>query len=255
MITAWLATPEVEAGRLLFASLRTATALALLPGIGAMLMPLRVRIGLGGAVGVFVLGFTPIAVPADLFSAAGLVAVAGEILIGAIAGVMLQVAFAGPAIAGEVVAQSMGLGFATILDPGGMTSPVIATLLGLVAWLVFFALDGHLRLFEVLVTSYRSLPPGCNPIELAGRVAGVGALAFASGLMLALPVAAVLFLVNLLLAVTARSAPQLNLFAIGFPVLMLTGIVALAVAMPAMIDTMSAGMATVQERLEGILLG
>ncbi len=255
MIAAWLATPEVAAGRLLFASLRTASALSLLPGIGAMLMPLRVRICLGGAIGVFVLGFTPIAVPADLFSASGLLAVAGEILIGAIAGVMLQVAFAGASIAGEVIAQSMGLGFATILDPGGMTSPVIATLLGLVAWLVFFGLDGHLRLFEVLVTSYRSLPPGSNPFALAGQVAGVGALAFASGLMLALPVAAVLFLVNLLLAIAARSAPQLNLFAIGFPTLMLAGIVALAVAMPAIIDTMAAGMATLQELLEGILLG
>ncbi len=255
MIAAWLATPEAAAGRLLFASLRTASALSLLPGIGAMLMPLRVRIGLGGAIGVFVLGFMPVAVPADLFSASGLIAVAGEILIGAIAGVMLQVAFAGASIAGEVIAQSMGLGFATILDPGGMTSPVIATLLGLVAWLVFFGLDGHLRLFEVLVTSYRSLPPGSNPFALAGQVAGVGALAFASGLMLALPVAAVLFLINLLLAVAARSAPQLNLFAIGFPTLMLAGIAALAVAMPAIIDTMAAGMATMQERLEGILLG
>ncbi|UAJ09605.1 flagellar biosynthetic protein FliR [Glacieibacterium megasporae] len=255
MIAVWLATPEVEAGRLLFASLRTASALSLLPGIGAMLMPLRVRIGLGGAIGVFVLGVTPIAVPADLFSASGLIAVASEILIGAMAGVMLQAVFAGASIAGEVIAQSMGLGFATILDPGGMTSPVIATLLGLVAWLVFFALDGHLRLFEVLVTSYRALPPGCDPLALAGRVAGVGALAFASGLMLALPVAAVLFLINLLLAVAARSAPQLNLFAIGFPVLMLSGVVLLAVAMPAIVDTMAAGMATMQDRLEGILLG
>lgn len=70
-----------------------------------------------------------------------------------------------------------------------------------------------------------------------------------------MPVAAVLFLINLLLAVAARSAPQLNLFAIGFPTLMLAGIAALAVAMPAIIDTMAAGMATMQERLEGILLG
>lgn len=255
MIAAWFAAPEAEAGRLLFASLRTASALALLPGIGAMLVPLRVRIGVGGAIGMFIIGAVPIVVPADLFSAAGLIAVAGEILIGAIAGVMLQVAFAGAAIAGEVVAQSMGLGFATILDPGGMTSPVIATLLGLVSWLVFFALDGHLRLFEVLVTSYRSLPPGSNPLALAGRVAGFGALAFGSGLMLALPVASVLLMVNLLLAIAARSAPQLNLFAIGFPVLMAAGIVALAIAMSAMTETMAGAIAEMQDGLRGVLLG
>lgn len=254
-MTAWLAAPEVEAGRLLFASLRTASALALLPGIGAMLVPLRVRIGLGGAIGVFILGSVPIVVPTDLFSAAGLLAVAGEIMIGAIAGVMLQVAFAGSAIAGEVVAQSMGLGFATILDPGGMTSPVIATLLGLVTWLMFFTFDGHLRLFELLIASYRTLPPGSNPLALAGRVADFGALAFTSGLLLALPVAAVLLMVNLLLAVAARSAPQLNLFAIGFPVLMTAGIVALAVAMPAMTETIAGTIAAFEDRLRSVFLG
>lgn len=255
MIADWLANPEREAARLLFASLRTAAALALLPGIGAMLMPLRVRIGIGGAIGVFILGAVPIAVPLDLFSASGVVAVTGEIAVGAMAGVMLQVAFAGASIAGEVVAQSMGLGFATILDPGGMTSPVVATLLGLAMWLAFFGLDGHLRLFEVLVASYRTLPPGGNPLALAAQVAGFGAFAFTSGLMLAWPVAAVLLLVNLLLAVAARSAPQLNLFSIGFPTLMCAGIVALALAMPAMTATMVATIATLQERLETLLLG
>jgi len=254
-VIAWLANPEIEAARLLFASLRTASALAILPGIGAMLVPLRVRIGVGGAIGVFVLATVPIAVPLDLFSIPGLCAVAGEIVIGTIAGVMLQVAFAGAAIAGEVVAQSMGLGFATILDPGGTTSPVIATLLGLVTWAVFFAVDGHLRLFEILVESYRTLPPGSDPLALAARIAGFGTLAFASGVMLALPVAAVLLLVNLLLAVAARSAPQLNLFAIGFPVLMTAGIVALAVAMPAMTDAVASTIATVEDRLAGMLLG
>ena len=252
---AWLANPEIEAARLLFASLRTASALAILPGIGAMLVPLRVRIGVGGAIGVFVLATVPIAVPLDLFSIPGLCAVAGEIVIGTIAGVMLQVAFAGAAIAGEVVAQSMGLGFATILDPGGTTSPVIATFLGLVTWAVFFAVDGHLRLFEILEESYRTLPPGSDPLALAARIAGFGTLAFASGVMLALPVAAVLLLVNLLLAVAARSAPQLNLFAIGFPVLMTAGIVALAVAMPAMTDAVASTIATVEDRLAGMLLG
>lgn len=220
-----------------------------------MLVPLRFRIGLGGAIGVFILGAIPIVVPLDLFSASGVVAVAGEIVVGAMAGVMLQIAFAGASIAGEIVSQSMGLGFATILDPGGMTSPVVATLFGLAIWLAFFGLDGHLRLFEVLVTSYRTLPPGSNPLALAGQVAGFGTFAFASGLMLALPVAALLLMVNLLLAVAARSAPQLNLFSIGFPTLMCAGIVALALAMPAITTTMAGTVATLQEQLETLLLG
>lgn len=255
MIADWLGQPEREAGRLLFASLRTSAALALLPGIGAMLVPLRVRIGLGGAIGVFVLGTMPLTAPVELTSVGGLLAVAGELLIGAIAGVMLQIAFGGAMIAGEVVSQSMGLGFATIVDPGGATSPVVATLLGLALWLAFFALDGHLRLFEVLVASYRTLPPGTSAVPLLGGIVAFGGFAFASGLMLALPVAAVLLLVNLLLAVAARSAPQLNLFAIGFPTLMFAGVVALVLALPAMTATMAGAMATLQERLGAVLLG
>lgn len=254
MIADWLAAPEREAGRLLFASLRTAAALALLPGIGAMLVPLRVRIGLGGAIGLLVLSTTSIAVPSDMASVAGIVAIAGEILVGAMAGVMLQLAFAGASIAGEMCAQSMGLGFATMVDPGGMTSPVIATLLGLTMWLAFIGIDGHLRLFELVVGSYRVVPPGSDLFTRFGEVARFGGFAFSSGLMLALPVASVLLLVNLLLAVTARSAPQLNLFSVSFAALMVAGLLALTLAMPAMLATMAGAIEAMQERLGELLL-
>ncbi|MGI4877419.1 MAG: flagellar biosynthetic protein FliR, partial [Janthinobacterium lividum] len=112
----------------------------------------------------------------------------------------------------------------------------------------------HLRLFELLVLSYHSLPPGTDLMARAGEVAGFGSFAFASGLMLALPVAAVLLMVNLLLAVVARSAPQLNLFSIGFPTLMLAGIVALALALPATTATMAGSIETLQDRLQRLFL-
>ena len=255
MIGALLAAPEATLLGLLFASLRIGAALALLPGIGAMLLPLRARVGLAGAIGVLVQSVVPLTVPPDLLGIAGLLAVAGELVVGAIAGIVLQIVFAGASIAGEVLSQSMGLGFATMLDPGGTTSPVVASFLGLMMWLVFLGLDGHLQLVALIVDSYRSLPPGSDPLRHAGDLVRFGGAAFGAGTMLALPVAAVLLLVNLLLAVVARSAPQLNIFAIGFPAMMVAGVVALPVALPAMVASMAAVTTHGLDIMRGVLGG
>ncbi len=232
-LAGWVEHPEAELARLLFASLRTGAALALLPGIGGTLLPLRVRIGVAGAIGLLVLGNGAVAVP-EVSDSLG--AVAGEVLIGAAFGVMLQAVFAAASVAGEALSQAMGLGFATILSPGGLTSPVLSNLLSLLAWSVFLGSDGHARLFALLVESYRVLPPGTVPDALT--VARFAAVAFASGLLIAAPVAAVLLLVNLWLAVLARSAPALNVFSVGFATLMAAGLVALPLALPAMLGAM-----------------
>ncbi|MGL4542846.1 MAG: flagellar biosynthetic protein FliR, partial [Polymorphobacter sp.] len=237
------------------ASLRCGAALAVLPGIGALLVPLRVRIGLSGAVGLLVLGTQPLALPADMLGAAGLLAVAGEIAVGLMAGLVLHIAFGVASIAGELLTQSMGLGFASIIDPGGASNSVLATFLGLLMWLVLLGLGAHLRLIELLVQSYATLPPGSDPFVHGGALVEFGAFAFANGLLLAAPVASLLLLVNLLLAVTARSAPQLNIFSIGFPALLVAGLVALPVALPVMVEQMAAIVEAMQDQLARVLLG
>jgi len=254
-LAAWVATPETQALHLLFASLRTGAALTVLPGIGALLVPLRVRIGLSAAVGLLVLGSQPLNVPTDILGIAGLLAIAGEIAVGLVAGLVLNIAFAATSIAGELLSQSMGLGFASIIDPGGASNSVLATFLGLLLWLVLLGLGAHLRLVELLFASYTSLPPGGDPLAHAGALIGFGAFAFSSGLLLALPVAAFLLLVNLLLAVTARSAPQLNIFSIGFPALLVAGLVALPVALPVIVERIATLIEMMQDQLARVLLG
>lgn len=247
MIAAWVTAPEAELAKLLFASIRGGAALALLPGIGGALLPLRVRIGLAGAIGWFVAG--SIVVPD---SGALLGGIAGEVMIGAAVGVVLQVLFATSSVAGELLAQAMGLGFATIVQPGGTTSPVVTTFLSLLLWAVFIGVDGHARLFALLIESFTTLPPGAVPN--AGAVARFGGMAFATGALLALPVAGVLVLANLWLAVLAKSAPQLNLFSIGFAVLTVVGLVALPLALPAMLGTMGDAVADAQAALVELLV-
>ena len=234
--------------RLLFASLRTGAALALLPGIGATLLPVRVRVGLSLAVGLLVEQVVTIAAPGG---PALVGAVIGEIAIGAAVGIMLQAIFASAQVAGELLSQSMGLGFATILAPGGLTSPVLTTFLSLLIWLAFVGNDGHARLFALIIESYRTLPPGTMADPL--KVVRFGGTALSTGLMLALPVASVLVIVNLWLAVLARSAPQLNLFSIGFATLMAAGLAALPLALPALLAGMGEGVGAGEDAIAALL--
>ncbi len=204
-----LAQPERWLLELAYASLRTGAALALLPALGGQLIPVRLRVGLAGAVGWLLLeGGAPPRPPADLLSPAGLAAIAGELLIGLVAGLALHAAFAAATIAGEWLAQTMGLGFAVLVDPSTPNAPVLSGLFALLMWALFLVAGGHL-----------------------------------------------LLLVNLAVGMAARAAPQLNLFAVGFPLLMLAGLAGLPLALPGLAASLSDVLAAMQAALGEVLLG
>ena len=250
--------PEQFVLALLFASLRTGAALALLPALGGTLIPVRIRIGLAGCIGFLVMGTaSPPQPPDDLLSFAGFAAIAGELLIGAVAALALHAAFAVATIAGDWLAQSMGLGFATMVDPGAPPVPVLSGLFALLMWSLFLSAGGHLLLFQLIVESYRAMP-GAGALFEPGRLMLIvqwGGFAIASGLIAALPLGAALLLVNIGLAVAARSAPQLNLFSIGFPLMLLVGLAGLPLALPGLADSLSAALAHMQTSAAEVLLG
>lgn len=258
MEPAFALAPERFALDLLFASLRCGAALAMLPALGGQFIPLRVRIGLSGAFGYLLLGTTnPPVAPTDLLSLAGLAAIAGEILIGAVAALSIHAAFAAALIAGDWLAQSMGLGFATQVDPGAAPTPVVSGLFALLGWSLFLGSGGHLLFLRLIAESHHAMPTAAalfQPDRL-WAIAGWGSLAFTSGLLAALPLGAALLLVNLSLAIAARSAPQLNLFSVGFPLMLLTGLAALPLALPALAESLSGALAAMQAEAARVLLG
>lgn len=258
MDAALLAQPERWLAELAYASLRTGAALALLPALGGQLIQVRVRIGLAGAVGWLLLaGETPPRPPADLLSAAGLAAMAGELLIGLVAALALHAAFAAATIAGEWLAQTMGLGFAVLVDPTTPNAPVLSGVLALLMWALFLGAGGHLLLIEVIVRSYAALPDAgalLAPARLSAII-GWGGFALASGLIAALPMGVALLLVNLAVGLAARAAPQLNLFAVGFPLLMLAGLASLPLALPGLAASLAGALAAMQAELAAVLLG
>ena len=216
---------------------RIGAAFVVAPVFGNIGVPLPVRISLTAAVALLVLGSTTVAPPPTVFAASTFLAIGAEVLIGAALGFILQVAFAAPLVASELIGGAMGIGFATSIDPqNGRPSPALGQFFTIVLTLLFLSVDGHLVLVDLLVRSYVALPPGAAWLDAHSlrAIAFFGGYAFFAGLMLALPVGFLLLCLNLIVGMMSRAAPSLNLFAVGLPASLAVGVVALAVAFPAM---------------------
>jgi flagellar biosynthetic protein FliR len=204
-------------------------------------MQLRLVISL--AIGIPAIQLSEFQLPSDgLVSGAGLLIAMGEIVIGLGLGFAVQVGFAAALVAGETISNAMGLGFASMTNPmSGQSSTAIGQLLTMLATFLFLASDGHLLFARIVIESYRAWPPGGSiPLGLLGQLSNLGGLIFAAGLAIALPVAAALVLVQLILGVLSRSAPSLNLFSVGMPAAMVAGMVLLAATAPLMADAILA---------------
>ena len=241
---------EPQLWALLFCMIRVGAAFVAAPVFGAISVPLPVRITLSGAIGVLVLNAQDIAAPPEVFALATFLAIAAEVLIGLALGFILQIAFAAPLVASELIGSSMGIGFAASVDPqNGQPSPAIGQFLSILLTLLFLSVDGHLILVDLIVRSYEAMPPGGAWMEVARlkNIALFGGYAFLAGLLLALPVGFLLLCLNLVVGMLSRSAPALNLFAVGLPASLAVGVVAMLVALPAMGDYM---LVIIRETLE-----
>ncbi|MEI9927775.1 MAG: flagellar biosynthetic protein FliR [Sphingomonas sp.] len=229
---------EPQLWALLFAMVRIGAAFVAAPVFSAIQVPLPARIALSGAIGVLVVNVAHIHAPAQIFAATTFLAIAAEALIGLALGFVLQIAFAAPMVASEVIGMSMGLGFASAVDPqNGHPTPALGQFMTLLMTLLFLAVDGHLVLVDLVVRSYDVMPPGAwiAPEKLLG-IAMFGGYAFLAGLLLALPVGFLLLCLNIVVGMLSRAAPALNLFAVGLPASLAVGVVAILLALPAMGD-------------------
>ncbi|MEW6119175.1 MAG: flagellar biosynthetic protein FliR [Pseudomonadota bacterium] len=205
------------------------------PVFGHRSVPARIKIGLGIFIALIVSPTLPPMPAIGLGSWQGLLILVQQFLIGVAIGFTMRVVFAAVEAAGEIVGLQMGLGFASFYDPqsAGQTL-VLARFFNLLAMLVFLAVNAHLLLLGVLTESFLTLPISPEPLAAAGfrNVAAFGSMIFAVGLQLALPLIAILLITNLALGILTRSAPQLNIFAIGFPITLGAGLIVLDFSMP-----------------------
>lgn len=193
---------------------------------GSATMPRRTRLILGLAITFAIMPTLPPMPATPPGSLAGLWIMAQQILIGVGMGFAMRIVYTALDLAGEYIGLQMGLGFATFYDPqnGGQT-PVIAEFLGLLALLVFLSLNGHLIYVATLTQSFNAIPVSATPLGSGSwlNLAELGGKIFSGGLLLALPVLIALTITNVALGILTRAAPQLNLFALGFPLTLAGG--------------------------------
>ncbi len=153
-------------------------------------------------------------------------------------GFALRLVYTALDVAGQTIGQLMGLGFASMVDPqNGVQVPVVSQFYTIVAVLLFLAFIGHLVLIEVLVDSFRTLPVGQDlpPASLWTLATWAGQL-FVGAVLIALPAVAALVVINVAFGVITRAAPQLNIFAVGFPVTLMLGFAVMTLALPGLPD-------------------
>ena len=205
------------------------------PVFGHRAVPGRVKIGLGIFIALIIAPTLPPMPDVGLGSWHGLFILVQQLLIGIAIGFIMRIVFAAIEAAGEIVGLQMGLGFASFFDPqsAGQTL-VLARFFNMLAVLIFLAVNAHLLLLGMLVESFQTLPISTQPLSAAGfyNLAAFGSTVFAVGLQLSLPLIAIMLMTNLSLGILTRSAPQLNIFAIGFPITLGVGLLVLNFTMP-----------------------
>ena len=169
----------------------------------------------------------------DPTSAEGLKAIFTQVFIGVLMGLLLQIVNAALIIGGQAVSASMGLSMANMVDPSMGNVPVIAQFFVICSTLIFLGLGGHVLVISLLLESFMLVPIG-SVIELQQLLELTiewSAMMFLGAILIGLPLMASLLFINIGLGIITRAAPALNIFAVGFPAMILAGIVLLSLSM------------------------
>ncbi|PUB81013.1 MAG: flagellar biosynthetic protein FliR [gamma proteobacterium symbiont of Ctena orbiculata] len=177
------------------------------------------------------IGVLPIDPPATL---SGLMhAMVNELILGMILAFGLFTAFGAFLFGGRIIDFQMGFGVANLIDPATQSqAPMLGTVLNLMAVMTFFLLDGHHLLIRGLVYSLQKIPPGSSlhEVDVQAIIAQFGVM-FVYGLAVVAPVVAVLLMLDVGMAVAARTMPQVNMFIVGFPLKIFMGLLVLALSL------------------------
>lgn len=164
-------------------------------------------------------------------------AVIQQVGIGLAIGFTVRLVFAAVELAGEVVGFQMGLNFASFFDPSLNTqSSAVAKFFGQMAAFLFVVMNGHLMVLMAVIKSFEAFPVDQNFLEALKKMKlyDLGSDLFASGLWIALPMVGMLMFVNLALGIVSRVAPQMNIYAIGFPITLTVGLIGITATLPMM---------------------
>ncbi len=220
---------------------RIGTMVMLLPGLGEMTMPVRIRLTVALVLAAVFFPLHRTAYTLDLREPFPVLLMLGhEIFIGAILGLTARLSISALQVAGAVVAQQMGLGFVTAIDPSqGQQGALVGNLLTILGITLIFATDLHYLVIAALNDSYRIFEPGASIMigDVAALFTQTVAGAFKVGIQLAAPFLVFGLLFNLGLGLLSRLMPQMQVFFVGLPLSILLGLLILLAVVGAMMTT------------------
>ncbi|MCP4187649.1 MAG: flagellar biosynthetic protein FliR [Gammaproteobacteria bacterium] len=220
---------------LLWPMMRIGAMLLAMPVLGTRLLPTRVKIITTFVLAMVVLPLIPEVPEVEALSLQGMFISVQQVLIGIAMGFTLQLVFGALMVAGEAIAMSMGLGFASMVDPAnGVNVPMVSQLFIIIGTLVFLALGGHLMLIQLVVSSFQTLPIAPTGVtrESFWSIFAWGSQMFIGAVWVAIPALISMLVITLSMGVMTRAAPQLNIFSVGFPVTMFMGFIVLMLVLP-----------------------
>ncbi|MEP0847708.1 MAG: flagellar biosynthetic protein FliR [Phycisphaerae bacterium] len=236
---------------------RIGAMLLALPIIAGLAVPIRVRALL--AVGLALVAAPVVPVPVERVASLPAVGVAlvGELLLGALIGLIVRCCFVGMELGGLLISQESGLAFGAIADPNsGLEQSVISVAYAQIAAVVFLLTGGHRAVVAATLDSFHGVPLAETFALLpAGTELALRALELGGGLAVrvAAPVVLTLFLINVALGFISRTVPQLNVTTIGFSVKTLLACLLLAAALPAASEAFGDALSVTLDGISGLL--
>ncbi|BEU97969.1 flagellar biosynthetic protein FliR [Acidovorax sp. DW039] len=215
--------------------LRVLAVFSVAPIFSMRVIPMRAKVGLAFLVAVCAQAVMPDQPVIDLNGREALGVVAQQVVVGLSIGFAVRLVFSSVELAGEVIGLQMGLNFASFFDPTSNAQvSAVARFFGNITMLLFIVINGHLMVLMAVVKSFDRFPVNGNFLAALNqmRLFELGASLFSSALWIALPMIALLLFVNLALGVISRVAPQMNIYAVGFPVTLTVGMLGITATLP-----------------------
>lgn len=213
-----------------------------IPVFSSKSAPVKFRLLLSVLITWVIMPFLPALPDVEIMSYAGFGIIVQQIAIGLLTAFILEMVFSIMLVAGQSTAYSMGLGFASMVDPAsGVQVPVVAQIFIISSSLFFMGVNGHLLVIELLIESFKTLPIGGLGLGKSDlwMVIIWSAKMFSGGVLIALPIMATVLFVNISFGVASKAAPQLQIFGIGFPITIMMGMILIWIILPSIIDSFS----------------
>ena len=220
---------------ILWPFLRVLAVFTAAPVFSSRVFPVRARIALAFLIAYAAQASMPQQVVVSVNDPEALGVVVQQVGVGLAIGFTVRLVFGAFELAGQVIGFQMGLGFAAFFDPStSAQSSAMGRFYANMAALLFVVLNGHLMVIMAVAQSFTAFPVDQNFLQALGtmKLYELGADLFASAFWIALPVVAMLMFANLALGIVSRVAPQMNIYAIGFPVTLVVGLVGVALTLP-----------------------